>query len=230
MERASAALQSMDYAACEAGCLAALAMAGNARRWSDYARILLPLQESRRQRRMIAVDGTVRLGTQGLDGDPVSWLTRFAPGCIVVTPSHAKEDAAQLHDAARKEKLCVEVLYAVAEGSSWRLAPFRGPLVEVHRPSPDPMWVNRWIGPSGDPNPEGVVDVHSEGISSGAVEWFVDAAEALGDAALASIDDAVSLDETRTALEQCLEGVDTHEILHQRLGDTARALARAEEA
>ena len=58
MEHASAALQSMDYAACEAGCLTALAMAGNARRWSDYARILLPLQESRRQRRMIAVDGT----------------------------------------------------------------------------------------------------------------------------------------------------------------------------
>ncbi len=95
MERASVALQAMDYATCEAACLEALRVARHGRQWADYARVLLPLQEARRQRRMNAADGTFRLGTGDLAGGPDSWLAALAPGCIVVTPPHDRADAAR---------------------------------------------------------------------------------------------------------------------------------------
>ena len=68
MERASVALVDMDYLQCEALCLKALALARAAADWAAYARIVLPLQEARRQRRMIALDGRVGVWVDGLDG------------------------------------------------------------------------------------------------------------------------------------------------------------------
>ena len=63
MEDASQALSRMDYLSCETFCLKALSLARRAKRWPVYARILLPLQETRRQRRMIAAAGVIRLGS-----------------------------------------------------------------------------------------------------------------------------------------------------------------------
>jgi len=65
MEDASRALAEMDYLTCESLCLKALAAAREDGNWAYYKRILLPLQEVRRQRRMIAADGDVVLGCTG---------------------------------------------------------------------------------------------------------------------------------------------------------------------
>lgn len=235
MERASTALQAMDYTGCEAACLEALAIARQGHRWADYARILLPLQETRRQRRMIAVEGTIRLGSWGLSGPPSCWLEQLAPGCIVVTTPHAKTAAAKLHAAARRGHHCVEVLYATADatGTTWTCSTFRGPAFHDTRPAPDDTWTDRWVRPVGAGTP---IPAEEAGTSSpgnpvkSAADWFVDAAEAIGDAALASLATDADLDQRLQALEQCLDGADTHEILHQRLGETARALARADHA
>src|SRR5690606_32298089 len=66
MERASQSLATMDYLASERDCLEALALARSQQDWRLYAAIILPLQECRRQRRMIAADGWVMLGSSSL--------------------------------------------------------------------------------------------------------------------------------------------------------------------
>jgi len=231
MELASAALQDMDYTGCEAACLDALALARDNDHWSDYARILLPLQEARRQRRMLAADGTIRLGTHGLTAPPVTWLKDRAPGCMVVTSPHTADDAERLFDAARRGGHCVEVLYAVPDptGEQWHCSTFRGPSVNVTRPAPPAAWVHRWIAPGSTetPNPPGAGGVSTDGTACSAADWFVETAESLGDTALAAVAADLPEVERLLALERCLKGIDTHEILHQRLGDAARALARA---
>src|SRR5690606_17570305 len=82
MERASRSLAAMDYLTCERLCVEALAAARRAQDWSYYARILLPLQEARRQRRLIAADGWVRLGTSDLEGPHHDWSGVFEAGCV----------------------------------------------------------------------------------------------------------------------------------------------------
>ncbi|MEO0588218.1 MAG: hypothetical protein AAF078_11315, partial [Planctomycetota bacterium] len=59
MERASGALVARDYAGCERLCLEGLRRAEAAGEWATYAAIVLPLQEARRQRRIIATEAGV---------------------------------------------------------------------------------------------------------------------------------------------------------------------------
>ena len=113
MEAASQALARMDYLVCESHCLDALAIARQRQDWPYYARILMPLQEARRQRRMIAAEGVIRLGTANLDGDPSAWLEqmRVGPtqaeiaGCIVLTQPHGADDARRLAQTVRQQRV-----------------------------------------------------------------------------------------------------------------------------
>ncbi len=56
MERASLALARTDYFGAERTCLRAIARAVAASDWERAARMCLPLQEARRQKRMLAID------------------------------------------------------------------------------------------------------------------------------------------------------------------------------
>lgn len=62
MHTASRALAGMDYARCEALCLDALDRARADEDWVMVRRVLLPLQEARRQKRQHALDSLARLG------------------------------------------------------------------------------------------------------------------------------------------------------------------------
>ena len=228
MQRASAALGRMDYPACEADCLGALAMARQREQWAYYARILLPLQEARRQRRIIAAEARVRLGAADLTGPVEEWLTELEAGCIVLTHPHRRDDARRLARAARDRRRCVEVLYADNEASAevWQLRSYAGCDVGCQRAAPPESCVNRWIDRPAATGDGGEADKDDEGVKIGrkAVDWFLDGAEALGDAALRSVDEQMPPRPRLAALEACLEVVTDHEILHQRLGEAARAI------
>ena len=232
MEAASAALARMDYLSCEDGCVEALAVARQRRDWPCYARILMPLQEARRQRRMIAADGVVRLGSAGLEGRAEQWPARIGAGCLLLTQPHTPEDACAAAQAARAQRRHVEILYAASpvHAPTWSIHAFRGPRVTCPRPAPPADLVGRWLraapGPDGtEGSPPGAAELKGR---AAAADFFLDACEGLGNAALAAI-----AAETRgagrvAALEQCLEVVVDHEILHQRLAEAAREAHRAD--
>ena len=200
MERASAALAGMDYLACEALCLEALGVARREERYGSYARVLLPLQEARRHRRMIAATGDIRLGSDLAGFDPGDWLNKYRNGCIVLTHPNTPEEAITLARRAREEKRYVEVLFAdnVEEAPRWTLRSYDGPqtMCQVSRPTPDQ-----------DP-----------------AQWFLHASEQLGDAAMRSIDGSAQGSALLDDLEARLRVFPDHELLHQRLAEAARAV------
>lgn len=212
MEAASRALVAMDYLACERWSVEALAEARAAEDWAYYARILLPLQESRRQRRMIAAEGTIRLGAAGLDGHPATWLERLNPGCIVLTHPRTPDEARQLQQAAREQRRHVEVLYAARGEQAWTVQTFEGPRATATMPAPPPETTDRWLS---DP---------ADGRRQDASRWFMEATEKLGDALIASVADAEGTPQRVDALERALAGMTDHEKLHQRLAEAASAL------
>jgi len=219
MEQASEALARMDYLTCERLCLEALAAARADRDWAYYAAILMPLQESRRQRRMIAADGAIRLGTSDCSTDVRQWLKHLSRGgCIVVTTPCTAEQAASLRRIAHERRLLIEVLLAdnAANAEQWTLRAIDSPVqAACHRPAPPAAWRDRWLNDAAD-----VAAVHD----ATPADWFLDAMEALGDEAMSAIDPALTGEARLAALENCLTVVSDHEILHQRLGDAARDL------
>jgi hypothetical protein len=212
MEQASVALAKMDYLTCEALCLDALADARRRGDWTYYGAILLPLQEARRQRRMIAAEGVVRLGTASLEKFFADeWLANLPAGCIVLTVPHSADDARALDARARHQRKHVEVLFAEERGAKWLIRSFASPPVSCEVIAPTTAHTQRWI---------------KAGEQPAAVDWFLDACEALGDAAMQAAG-PISADAAGLAkLEACLGVVTDHEIIHQRLGALARGLAR----
>ncbi len=199
MEQASRALAEMDYLACEALCLDALTGAKRAGRYAYYARVLLPLQEARRQRRMIAAAGDIRLGS-GPGFEPEKWLAGRDAGCVALTHPHSAEDALAIHQLARLNKQFVEVLFAdnAQEDAQWTLHSYDGPAVRCTLQAPPPD-----LSPS---------------------QWFIEATERLGDAALAGVDHTLSGKALVDELESRLRVFPDHELLHQRLADAAKAV------
>jgi len=217
METASEALVKMDYLKCESLCLQALGAARERGDWNYYARILLPLQEARRQRRIIAAEGEVRLGTTELDADLRRRLVTLSAGSVVLTRPCAAEEAHAMMEHLRSQQAYVEVLFAdnEASDSTWVLRSFAGPVVSCVVKSPPKEWINRWLAP-------GDVAATPGGKTPG--DWVIDATESLGDAALKHADNTKGAARVE-ALEACLKVVTDHEIIHQRLAEAARQLS-----
>ena len=216
MESASQALADLDYARCESLCLDALSQARDAADWVMYQRVMLPLQEARRQKRQAALDGPVQLGTPQREDDTAAWLADHEQGCIVLTCPFTASDAKALNEKVHAQKRPIEVLFAdnAADATTWRITSYAGPNVSVDLPAPKPQWVGKpltacTIAP---PTP---------------AHWFMQASEALGNAALADIDTKPGSLNDLVALEQALACVDDHEILHQRLAAAAKSLHEA---
>lgn len=212
MERASQKLTDMDYLGSEALCLEALAKAKTAGDWTAYARIVLPLQECRRQRRMIAADTAVQLGTNACWNDP-------RDGCVAVTPPLERNAALRLAADAAEHARFVEVLWCepTADAARWSVATVGDAAVSCEVNAPDPAWVNQRLSPG-------------DGGFLAAGHWFIAASEALGDAALARVDAALGSLERIEQLERMVAAVGDHEILHQRLADAARAMPTGQPA
>lgn len=110
MEQASAALAATDYHACERWCMEALSLARREGDFDTYARILLPLQESRRQRRQLAADaGVIVLGEPRLD--PAAVLDRHHVGCLMLLcPPYGPGDEQAIRAAAVERGCFVEAM------------------------------------------------------------------------------------------------------------------------
>lgn len=227
MQQAIDALTRMDYLDCEARCLRALADAHDRRAWDDYARILLPLQESRRQRRLIAADGAIRLGAADMDLAPHAVLAAVerlgeAGACLVLTPPARRADAAAIQDAARDARMYLEVLCAqpVASPSdvpvAWRVTAAAGDPPACLVPAPPADCRDRWLTRRA-----------AATLRSRAAAWFLAAGEALGNAALAAIDPDAPPDRRMRDLRRAVDAVTDHELLHQHLFDAVARLAAA---
>lgn len=110
MEQASQALVQMEYLRCEQLCLAALAEARRNSDFDSYARVLLPLQEARRQRRQIAVDaGVTVLAAPRVE--PSQILDQHKAGCLLlVSPPYTATDEQAIREGACEQGSMVEVL------------------------------------------------------------------------------------------------------------------------
>lgn len=208
MEQASQKLAEMDYFASEVLCLQGLEIARKSENWTGYARVLLPLQECRRQRRMIAADTAVQLGTNACWNDP-------AAGCVAVTHPLDSGIARKIIDESRRDRRHIEVLWCdnATDAKDWVVKTVAGPEVVCRVPAPPAECVNQKLVPGEDQ------------AGAAAAHWFIAASEALGDAALAQVDAPVGSQQRLEQLEAMVAAVSDHELLHQALSEAARALA-----
>ncbi|MDX1564629.1 MAG: hypothetical protein R3236_04440 [Phycisphaeraceae bacterium] len=141
MEQASEALARTHYAACEKLCLEAMDRALKQQDYDHVARIALPLQEARRQRRQAADDRGVHMLTgprkaiaQILNDHPTG-------GLLLTAPPYTPQDARDLAAEARDRGLNVEVVLldapAQAAAFEWLLQQ-RGDRILAECVDPDP--------------------------------------------------------------------------------------------
>ncbi len=225
MEEASVALSRMDYLTCEMHCLHALSLARQAEDWPYYRRILMPLQECRRQRRMIAAEGKVRLGTSTLSGPIESILSDIQYGCVVVSHPHTPDDAKQLITAARQQHRHIEVLFTNnhSDGDLWKISAFGELSFHIERPAPPAIWRENYRD-GGDKYVSTGSSAPKIQSSCTIADWFIDTSELLGDAGINHADQQSQPMARLIALEKCIDIVTDHEKLHQRLWDTATQL------
>jgi len=198
MEEASAALARGEYFACESKASGALELAHASQDWDRMARILMPLEEARRQKRLEAADsGFVRR----IDSvDELLELGEIEAGCWLLEPlivaAHGREFR------ARADAAGVPVIVIVREPETqlgeWPLATI-GPVV-----------VRARVAPVEEPTPE----------------WFLEAAEALGEEAIDSVEADLEPEARIDRLYERLQAVRDHDELHQALAEACREALR----
>jgi hypothetical protein len=213
MERASRALEKTQYFEAERFSKDALNKAHAASDFERMARIILPLQEARRQKRQLAVDSKWIM----VFSDPRQ-LRDFAPelpaGCYLMQPPLLGVDARNLRDEA--DSRGVPILVICREPLTKDL---KWPVVSVGRVSirtrVDPPVALTRVEKSvtkdaytGEPLPT--------------AQWFEAAAEAIGDSAIAKIKPEEPAAWRVDDLMSWLEAHPDHEKLHQRLEDACR--------
>lgn len=202
MERASEALARTEYFEAESLCLRALYMAHRAEDFERMARICLPLQEARRQKRLMAIDA----GRVFVVSRPEDVPRGLVAGRYLVQPPMIGADARTLRELADRHRVPALVLCRepTTKAGLW-------PMVAV-----GPQTIRAKVLPPSD---------------TGAphAAWFEMAAEALGDAAIARLKPD---DPPQWRIDDLLEFLDAHpdhEKLHQRLEEACRAAVGAPE-
>lgn len=204
MEEASAALVDTRYFECERLASEALAIAHGAADFERMARITLPLQEARRQRRHLAagVKKIIRIDSYDALEPLLAGGKAMKPGCYLVEPPLVGADGRELRDRAAAEQ--VPVLVVVREPVT-RLGMW--PVVAV-----GPVTVRARI------TPPKKLDI----------PWMLGAAESLGDSALHAVDPEESAEDRVDHLLELLAAVIDHERLHQALADACAEAAASE--
>ncbi len=229
MEEASRALVARDYFGCERLGANALDRAFGLLDYDRMARVLLPLEEARRQKRDLAFD-TRRVIVVG---DQLPSTRSLVAGCYLICPPLVGVDGRNLRESADRRR--VPAIVIVREPTTreglWPLvavgpvtirakvappaAPLpprpRAPRRRAKAPSP-PESRRAGSAPPGEPVPS--------------PEWFLAANEALGDAALAEVNPAAHPETRIEALMLRLAAHPDHEKLHQALADACRAAVR----
>lgn len=191
MERASQALVATKYFECERLSIDALQMAHRAEDYERMSRVLLPLQEARRQKRLLAIDtkSLTRL-TVPLDETQVP-----TAGCYLIEPPLVGVDGRDLRERADAADIAT---FVVVREPLTRLGQW--PVVMV-----GPVTVRTKVQPPANDKPT--------------IEWLIGASEALGDQAIASIDAADDIYDRVDQLMECLLTLTDHEKLHQALSE-----------
>jgi hypothetical protein len=201
------------------------------------ARILLPLQEARRQKRDLAIDtGRVFL----VDGE-VPAGKRLVAGCYLVAPPRVGVDGRGLRETADRQR--VPIVLAVREPTTrdglWPIVAV-GPVTIRAKVKPPTVSASRMSGSRGKggaksagkarPGKGAAEHPAAAGSPTPALlpppEWFIYANEQLGDAAIAALDQE---EHPVSLVDELLEYLQTHpdhEKLHQRLEEAVRAAAR----
>lgn len=199
MEEASQALGRTAYFDAEALCLKAMSRARATSDFDAMARIALPLQEARRQRRHEAID-TGRVSV--LRELPLS-EKGVEPGCFLLEPPLVGIDARGVRDLLTRRKVPALVLTrepATGKGL-W-------PIVGVGVGSFQPVVVRVQVKPSPGGTPTS--------------EWMLAAQELLGDAALLKVLPEWPADHRVDDVWEYLEAVPDHEKLSQAFARACR--------
>lgn len=213
MERASVALERTRYFEAERFCKDALRRAFEASDFERMARILLPLQEARRQKRQLAIDAnrSVVLGDSDL---MMACVQDILPGLYLFQPPLLGIDARNFREEADARGvptfiLCREPL---TRDGKWPLVAVGQVSFRVRVDPPMPL----------ERNEKSVTKDSFTGSDPPDHIWFESAAEALGDAAIAKLNmnepGAWRVDD----LMNYLSAHPDHEKLHQRLEEACR--------
>ncbi|HZW10475.1 MAG TPA: hypothetical protein VFF69_11280 [Phycisphaerales bacterium] len=215
MERASRALVETQYFEAERLGMRALSAAREALDFERMARICLPLQEARRQRREQALDAGPVARVRSLHDLP----RPLRPGCYLVQPPLIGRDGRRIRETAERKAVpaCVLTREPLTRSGKW---PVVAVGAMVARTQVDPPWpVERVEGsPSKDDDPRVPPS-----------EWFAAASEALGDAAIARV---LPTDHPHHRVDDLLDSLDAHpehEKLHQALAAACRVAIGTEE-
>jgi hypothetical protein len=216
MERASTLLVSTRYFDCERLCLRAFALAFRARDFERLARICMPLQETRRLIRQQATDAAAAGAVRVLSGS-ADFSGPSAPGFYLVQPPLIGADARRLRELLwhRQVPSLVLAREPMTQSRKWPLVAVGEKSYRVQVAPPDGV---EWTG-------QGVRrDAPTPGATGlPTVPWFLAAAEALGDAAFASIDPKLPAAWRVEDITKALDAFPDHEKLHQHLADACRA-------
>ena len=210
MEAASLSLHDTRYWECEALCLRALEKAYTSQEYERMARIVMPLQEARRQKRQLAEDAADERGVVVLDERPTGTgeapgLTE--PGCYLLRPPLVGADGRELRDRAARD--AVPVFLLVREPTT---RTGKCPVVMI-----GPVTVRTQVDLPDDE-------------AAPTTQWFVAAHEALGDAAIASVPRDANEDQRVTHFYERLATITEHEKLHQAFEQVCLEAAKAKAA
>ena len=233
MEQASKALVSRDYFAAEKLASGALRRANQEQDFERMARILLPLQEARRLKRQLAID-TERVTVVTGEIPAGKSLTS---GCYLITPPRVGVDGRMLREAAdeRRTPVIVLVREPTSRDGMWPLVAVGPVTVRAKVPPPPPAKVAPAKKPkvaakpakgkakADQPAPAPVAAPPTAIANpTPTAEWFVHAAELLGDEAIAQVAATLPAAVRVAALLDRLEAHPNHEKLHQRLAEACR--------
>jgi hypothetical protein len=216
MEQASQALVKRDYFLAERLAAGALRRAQHEGDFARMARIILPLQEARRQKRDLAIDaGHVTV----VEGE-LPTGKGLVPGCYLVGPPRVGVDGRMLRDIADEKHIPVVVV--VREPPSreglWPIVAV-GPVTVRAKVPPPAIAASKKSRKSAKP---GAKEEVSEGTIAPSIQWFIEVCELLGDEAIAQVPATLPAAARVDALFERLEAHPNHEKLHQRLEEACR--------
>lgn len=225
MEQASVALVERRYFDAERYAADALARAFTVLDYERMARIVLPLEEARRQKRLAAAE-TLHVAVVT---DQLPEGRALKAGCYLIGPPRVGIDGRSLREAADRKK--VPVLVIVREPTSrdgmWPVVAL-GP-VTIRTKVPPPVPTENGVGKPEATSPKkkrrgasAAAAEQTPGMIRPTPEWFLRTSELLGDAGIASIDPASPADFRVEALFRRVEAHPDHEKLHQALGQACR--------
>lgn len=231
MERASHALVERRYFDAERLCLEALELAHREGDYARMARICLPLQESRRQKRDLAADAREVF----IIDDQLPKPGKLHPGCYLVRPPRVGLDGRLLREMADHKHVPIIVLVRepTTRAGLWPIVALGPVTIRTHvkPPEPPPPKKPKASGKK-KPAPASAPVAGAPGLVEDIlppVEWFLSASEQLGDAAIGTVDPARGVVGRVEDLLMRLAAFPDHEKLHQVLAEACEAAARAPE-